>query len=692
MDLEAESNEGPNSAADARSEVRCPGRRFKTPIACVPCRMTKTRCVSIGDLDSCEACLRKSRACVRPGPAKPRTNPSQKIRELEGKIASLSQALSARQRHDQPGEPTLLATPTQSVSSGRSRDASVPVVRPTWQIFPESQSRHSSAQVDLDVVDQGLLDMPTAEVLFNHWNDSMRPILPIVLLSEDNLRECRRGKPMLFLAILSVASGSILPSFQSPLVKELKRQLARQILEQGRRSMDLIQACLLYSQYYTHDPESPHALPTQFVSAAITMLCDLDMVEHIAPKPGSCTDESKETARAYLACWYAASSNAILFRQQTLMPPSSKLEACISVLSTAASVPTSDALLCSLARLQLILDNVSNTFDPGDKQAIGEFDSPTVQYQLKRFQERLASWNASESSFVDDRLKRCSAEFANICVHHIALKCYMQRLFAGSGSEDYHASVDVLSSGHLKALFCCWDSSQALLDAYISLDVRLARSLPNHYLMWTLSAAVALIKLTPFREGMRAGTATTTMHSEEASALPSLDAMLSKISEIVQDGYLPQAKTWGMALAKLRFWYLHKKQVCITAHGRCDSHSDGPVYSAFGDRSEQSPTEIDVTSHLRPVSQPLSDPRQSLNTPVVVGIGAFGVNSTPSSTSGTQQRHAVDATGTAPVEAAYNPLTYAATDWDDLVLDADSLREFDSLMMDDSDFWMKSLM
>ncbi|KIW23340.1 uncharacterized protein PV07_11548 [Cladophialophora immunda] len=703
MEPEDEGNEGQDVAEDAISNARRPEKRIKAPIACVPCRMTKTRCVVARGLDSCEACLRKSRACIRPGPAKPRAKSSQKISELESKIASLSRALSTRSYQDRPGESSVSGTPTQSVSSERSRDVSVSFARPTLENFQASQSRHCSAQVDLDVVGRGLLDVPTAEVLFGHWNTSMRPILPIVSPSENNLRECRKAKPMLFLAILSVASASILPSFQPPLVKELKHQLARQILEQGRRSIDLIQACLLYSQYYAHDPDSPHALPTQFVSAAITMLCDLGMMEKIARGPDFNRHESREVARAYLACWYAASSNATLFRQQTLMPPSSNLEACIDVLSTANSMPRSDALLCSLVRLQVILDNVSNTFDAGDKKAVGEFDSATVQYQLRTFQDRLGSWNTSASNFVDQRLKICSAEFASICIHQIALRCYLQRLFASNEPGNFHATDIVLSSQHLSSICSCLDSSQALLDAYLSLETRLARSLPNHYLMWTLYAAVALIKLTPFREATRARTPAT--HPEEASAIPHLDAMLSKISEITQDGYLPQAKTWGMAFAKLRLWYLHKKQVCINTNGRCDSGSEGPVYSVFGDWSEQSPTEIQAASYLASAPTPASalrgagnanpEPsnrqatsRGQLEPPTAVALPG-NVMQSPS-TPDRQPRQVFDATVSA--EAAYDPFTYAATNWDDLLLDANSLREFDSLMMDDSDSWLKMLM
>lgn len=96
-------------------------------------------------------------------------------------------------------------------------------------------------------------------------------------------------------------------------------------------------------------------------------------------------------------------SNAILFRQPSLMPSSSYVEACIDVLSTTTPEPASDSLLCSLIRLQVILDDVSNTLNRRDTGPIGDFDSPAIQYQLQAFKERLGRWNASASNSIDGR-------------------------------------------------------------------------------------------------------------------------------------------------------------------------------------------------------------------------------------------------------------------------------------------------
>jgi hypothetical protein len=119
----------------------------------------------------------------------------------------------------------------------------------------------------------------------------------------------REKTPVLFLAILAVSSPSILPSLESKLMLELNEQLARQILVLGRRSLQLIQACLLHSQYYISPSGSQPFVSTQYVLAAMAMVSDLGLNLNSVARTRSKLDSGivKETARTWLACWYAAS-------------------------------------------------------------------------------------------------------------------------------------------------------------------------------------------------------------------------------------------------------------------------------------------------------------------------------------------------------------------------------------------------
>jgi hypothetical protein len=138
----------------------------------------------------------------------------------------------------------------------------------------------------------------------------MRPVLPIVNFpSKATVAQIREKYPMLFLAILAIASSSILPSFEGRLTLELNEQLSRYILVLGRRSIELAQACIIYSQYYIAPSGSQPFTSTQHVSTAAAVLCDLglnqDTIEGSRQKPDG--DTFKESATIWLACWYAAS-------------------------------------------------------------------------------------------------------------------------------------------------------------------------------------------------------------------------------------------------------------------------------------------------------------------------------------------------------------------------------------------------
>lgn len=216
-------------------------RRSKFSPACTACRHFKTRCLPGPGLDSCQSCLNRSRPCIYPGPAKHRLKSSERISELEKKIASLTTVLAGRHYPHSPKDqdlpdmthsaPSIEVSTRFSMSSNRANEGQS---RTSEQ--PQEDNQHkASLSVQMDVITQGVMDMPTAEVLFTHWNHSMRPILPLVSFpSNATVAQIREKYLVLFLAILAVASPSILPSFEGRLTLELNEQLSRYILVLGR--------------------------------------------------------------------------------------------------------------------------------------------------------------------------------------------------------------------------------------------------------------------------------------------------------------------------------------------------------------------------------------------------------------------------------------------------------------------------
>ena len=289
-------------------------KRVKNSKACIACRNTKTKCIPAETGDSCEACLRKSRPCVAPGPGKPRMKSSEKFHELERKIESLTSALAAKDQPQTPPEsrPSRVSTseefPEDNICS--IQDENIPT-RPRLQhLTPSFGSPDGTASISRsqDVIEQGYIDVPTAEVLLNHYNISLRPILPIIDLSQEkSVDQMRKSKPMLFLAVLAVSSASILPSFEPRLVMELNEQLARHTFILGTQSLDIVQAMLLFSHYYIRPSNSQNIAQTLYVSSAVAMSYNLFLHRRTGRASVAESQERRDKSRTWLACWYSAS-------------------------------------------------------------------------------------------------------------------------------------------------------------------------------------------------------------------------------------------------------------------------------------------------------------------------------------------------------------------------------------------------
>lgn len=347
MDDERENARPNNHALDQPAGE--PLRRTKLFPACIACRQFKIRCLPPANgTDSCSACIKRARPCVFPRSPKPRLKSSEKISQLEEKIEALTAALGEAQ----PSSPILERRQSQSRQhqfpqlAHSSNAGQESISRPTWtsetrlsgppqpsgprrpsslqrppgpeyprlvgQDPPNSASQYPRASAvtssarRLDFIDRGILDMPTAKVLFSHWHSNMLPLLPTVT-PHSNINELRTKFPVLFLTILAVTSPAVLPSFAESLGSELDTLLIKHVFLSAQRSLELIQACLIYAQYYVAPSGSQPFASTLYVSIATAIASDLGLSEMGKAKNKWSQVDIREVARTWLACWYAAS-------------------------------------------------------------------------------------------------------------------------------------------------------------------------------------------------------------------------------------------------------------------------------------------------------------------------------------------------------------------------------------------------
>lgn len=294
--------------------------------ACLACRANKSRCIAVRNESSCQACLKASRPCVMPGPSKPRVGTAQRVSKLEKKIERLTNALLSQQRRGSIDSETGDDDPSEGGDQSPRRASSQPSGSyesaryfPSDRIFPTERPQTSTPTFAFNVESPeftsgksvtglGIVSKSSGTALFNHWKANVNSLSPVVVLSSSSDAETiRSSKPLLFLAIASVASASIQPSLQSQLVKELTRDFAHRILVVGEKSLELVQAILVYTDHFFPADNARASAFTQYIHCALSICIDLGLDKGCVDGHIKGDAEALEWERAWLGCYYIAS-------------------------------------------------------------------------------------------------------------------------------------------------------------------------------------------------------------------------------------------------------------------------------------------------------------------------------------------------------------------------------------------------
>ena len=172
----------------------------------------------------------------------------------------------------------------------------------------------------VDPVERGLVDVNTARKCFDRYMAEMCEHLPIVIFPPGtHAEELRKSKPILFLAVLAVASGTIRPDLQPKLIVEITRALADRVIFRGEKSLELVQTIQVTTCFY-QPPEKYEELNfNQLIHVAAVMALDLGMGKrskrgvggmwrpyHENKRPLS-DPNSVEVRRCWLGCYYMCS-------------------------------------------------------------------------------------------------------------------------------------------------------------------------------------------------------------------------------------------------------------------------------------------------------------------------------------------------------------------------------------------------
>ena len=355
-----------------------PNDDLKRPRACEACRQLKVRCEQDDDTPGvpCRRCAKAGRQCVVTVPSRKRQKKTDsRVAELEKKIDALTASLHAQKGQNpgdanvdpaiaqgqspnygqmysagnaaletrwlQPRSDSTNKSPTVARSGGVKRKASNDAaprytgalaasgdtpgpkglmggVLPPQEIFNTAPAKPACVDFYTDVIDRGILTANEAYLMFDRYTAEMSTLVPAVVFHPSvTAEQIRRSKPILFLAVISVASGTIRADLSETLEQECVRVFADRVVCRGEKQVELVQAVLTYTLWYAPPDRYEELKFYMFIHMALTMAVDVGMGKrakkgsvwntYMAQKPMIADPDSAETRRTWLGIYWLCS-------------------------------------------------------------------------------------------------------------------------------------------------------------------------------------------------------------------------------------------------------------------------------------------------------------------------------------------------------------------------------------------------
>ena len=582
------------ASADEAENSSKPAKRPKRARACIACRNMKIRCLPVEGKEACLGCSKVNRECIMPGPARKRQKTVHKVAELEKKINALTDAL-INQQHAHPTPPksdsptTVRDPPTNTTATSDSQRDLERLQQYDRELVEKRDITFDKGQLDwgcskwnkfaaakeeepyIDIIDRDLLDIGTATRIFDYYTTDMLPHFPLLAFpSTIFAQDVRTARPMLFLAILTVASPSVKPELHENLVIEMTRQLSERIMFLGEKSLEIVQAILVYTSCYSRSKYAKDLTFNQLIHSAVVMCLDLGMGKRYKKLDRDVIEEA-EIRRTWMAVYYFASNVSILLRHPSLVRWSPYLEECHDFFIRSPDTVDKDRWLCAMVQTQRMAEEISVVFDMHDPSSTVSFGDTSTQYHVKAFEKQLASWPDTVPASINKNIAQHMASSLNLYLHEIAIHHdhNVDDFRPDPDTADKHAastsksgparfdSGSFVTTRHIAALSQCLDACHQVLDNYLALPIQVARSISNLGIVWNTYAAVALIKL----HGVLHAPDSKFGHifTPDLKVQWYLDTLIHRLQEISADGRCPPAEAFIYVVHKLRHWFQHKR-------------------------------------------------------------------------------------------------------------------------------------
>ncbi|KAF2196697.1 hypothetical protein GQ43DRAFT_382687 [Delitschia confertaspora ATCC 74209] len=312
-----------------------------------------------------------------------------------------------------------------------------------------------------------LLETGEADSIFKEYR-SMSIAFPFVPLPTDmTAQQLNCSKPMLLLAVLTVASWKN-RNLQLLLEEVYRRELADRLIVRPRTSLSVLQSMLVYLYWY-HFFYTPKSWKSILSIVQLAAGVALDLALHESPTRGS-TDflgrfkpsrsslsEQREAERTWLGCYYICSSFAGFLQKPHLMKWLDNMADSSRRLKEEGEYPT-DAMFLHLLTIRHIRDEIAENLCANEFRGLPISD-PRIAMHIRYMETRLEEYKKQSIEEPVERVSELSYNLAQMELHSIGLHALVN-LDDSSGRSN---------ASHLNVLLSCLEAGRAFLDNLLAL-------------------------------------------------------------------------------------------------------------------------------------------------------------------------------------------------------------------------------
>ncbi|KAF7181895.1 hypothetical protein CNMCM7691_001283 [Aspergillus felis] len=415
--------------------------------------------VGMGEEQQQKMCQKSGKPCIdaTTQPGKRQRQLNERILEVQSQIELM---LSSAELQNSAGDKPPSSEDTLHSPSELSRNT-----QPDRNLFingnPGMEDLESSIQSWLadHITD---LDDRTAETIFGRYLTNMAPKLPVVVFAPGTTAaDVRSGNPLLFLAILDVASSGFLYDRIAPA-----------------------------TWYRTIEPVEPGEQMDiyQISHTAANMALIMRLGETLNAKSGgSVHAESLEARRVWLGCHYICSNTSMSLRAPNVMRWTRLMDECLEVLETSPAALPSDKVLCRHIRLQHITEEFAMQVSVEEASSHDKAQAIRVQMTHRAFKRQLNEWGKDVADGCWDEALEFSYYFSRLYINEVA--------YCTPTTDDVTVGSPSIVSIETHAIPEFMETTDNIFRVFASLDMSTIRALPAMYLIRIIYTFMILVKL-----------------------------------------------------------------------------------------------------------------------------------------------------------------------------------------------------